>query len=342
MTKSLLRNLVAKTSAACGLLHWQERKSRGSLSILCYHRILPKKKKEQYFCPDLVVQPETFREHCQILQKYYCLLPLHEAVQKWSLGNSSKPILAITFDDGYVDNLLYAAPILQSFGLRATFFIISGLTEENLPPWYDFAARCIEELNRRGETIPLPGKFNTGAPLNPQRIIELAKTLSPEERKDFVFSLHQQLGQDPNFEAEDYVMNAQQLVELASQGHEIGAHSVSHEILPALSDSALKLEIANSRQKLESIIQQPITSFCYPNGDFDNRCLEFVRDAGYQQAVTTENGSNVAPGNPFLLKRRFVHEQRLATSSGKPSAVLLRSEASGLSDLLFQRKGVAQ
>jgi peptidoglycan/xylan/chitin deacetylase (PgdA/CDA1 family) len=136
-------------------------------------------------------------------------------------------------------------------------------------------------------------------------------------------------------------MNAAQVQELVGLGHEVGSHSVSHEILPLLDRTALEAEIGESKTRLEEAAGQPVPSFCYPNGEFDDRCLEIVAARGYAQAVTTRNGANEADADSYTLRRRFIHEQRLADGSGNPSSTLFRAEVCGLSDRLLRRGGSA-
>ncbi|MCP4093845.1 MAG: polysaccharide deacetylase family protein [Planctomycetes bacterium] len=348
-----MRSFLAQSMRLTGILRSSETAAKNQLNILCYHRILPTAQKAAYFCPDLVVTPEAFHNHCQTLAEFYRVLPLAEAVatlqqeqgNETGSGNNGnaaadKPIVALTFDDGYVDNLKYAAPILAEFEQRATFFVVSGLMGTSTPPWYDLVARCVLDLAEREE-----GCLADGSPaelalgLSAVEVVEGAKAFSPELRKSLAERLCDRLDGAPQFADEDLVMNAQQLRELQKQGHEIGSHSVSHEILPLLSDQDLEEEIQLSKQQLEDGLQQPISSFCYPNGDFDDRCLEMVEKHGYDQAVTTRNGSNKAATAPFTLKRRFIHEERLADGQGRPSASLLRAQTSGLLDRLLRRGG---
>jgi peptidoglycan/xylan/chitin deacetylase (PgdA/CDA1 family) len=345
MGKALVRSFLAQSMRLTGMLRSSEAAAQNQLNILCYHRILPAAAKAAYFCPDLVVTPEAFRSHCQTLAEFYQVLPLAEAVAALRDGESGndgrdKPLVALTFDDGYVDNLKFATPILAEFQQRATFFVVSDLMGTDTPPWYDLVARCVLDLAEREE-----GCLADGSPaelalgLSAVEVVEGAKAFSPEKRKSLAERLCERLGAAPQFAAQDLVMNAEQIRELHQQGHEIGSHSVSHEILPLLNDEDLELEIHHSKQQLEAVTQKPVSSFCYPNGDFDQRCLDLVEKHGYQQAVTTVNGSNQNPAAPFTLKRRFVHEDRLADSQGRASASLLRAETSGLLDRLLRRRG---
>lgn len=235
MGKAALRSLWAGACRMSGVLGRRERAALDQLQILCYHRILPAAEKEAYFCPDLVVTPEAFRAQCGTLADHYRVLPLAEALDALRSGPQDKPLVALTFDDGYVDNLMYAAPILSDFGQRATFFVVSDLMGTTIPPWYDFVARCVADLAARGEGCAADGNptaLELG--LGPMDLVEGAKAFPPEDRSALAERLAERLGGAPAFPPQDLVMDATQVQELVAGGHEIGSHSVSHEILPLL------------------------------------------------------------------------------------------------------------
>ena len=56
--------------------------------------------------------------------------------QPLDAGIPVEGLLAITHDDGYLDNFEYAAPILHGLGLPATFFVSTHfLGSDTVPPW---------------------------------------------------------------------------------------------------------------------------------------------------------------------------------------------------------------
>jgi peptidoglycan/xylan/chitin deacetylase (PgdA/CDA1 family) len=95
---------------------------------LCYHSIHPAK-------PFATVSPQVFERHLAWLTEHCRVEPLGEE----SLGllsantdaDTSRPLVFLTFDDGYDDNFDYAFPALMKYGVRATFFLTTGLIERN-------------------------------------------------------------------------------------------------------------------------------------------------------------------------------------------------------------------
>lgn len=74
-------------------------------------------------------------------------------------------------------------------------------------------------------------------------------------------------------------------------GNEIGAHTLNHPALSALSKDAAWQQIDGSKQKLEEELGQKILFFDYPSGDFTERVKEQVKEAGYAAAVSTIPGN---------------------------------------------------
>ena len=69
--KSMVRHVAAGAAGRLGVLAALERAARGSVTILCYHRVLPEDRRQAYHDPDLVVTPDIFRAHCRTLAARY-------------------------------------------------------------------------------------------------------------------------------------------------------------------------------------------------------------------------------------------------------------------------------
>ncbi len=348
MIKRLIRTCVATGCMGSGLVKLAESLSTGLLTILCYHRVLPAGRKRDYFNPDLVVTPETFHEHCRILKRFYKVLPLSQAMDAWpSLQPDDPPLAVITFDDGYRDNHQFAAPILQDTGLKATFFVITDLIGSHKPPWHDRLARGFRACMRSGrvdqvlpsDTLAKIGFLDRqgtecGAAI--RKLLAYAKSLPSEDRASLVEQVENGVTEEPH--ADDRIMDWPQIEELSNNGHEIGSHTCRHEILTLLDEDRLKNEIVGSRLTLQDRLRVPVRSFCYPNGNVDDRVRQMVESAGYTAAVSTSCGSNSRNQDPLKLQRRFIHEERMSHLLGRRSSWLLRMELCGLADVAFLRR----
>lgn len=99
------------------------------------------------------------------------------------------------------------------------------------------------------------------------------------------------------------LMSAEQLRSWHRGGMEIGAHTRSHPRLTQCSDMQLHDEIHGSKATLEDCLGVPVTQFCYPYGDADERVAGVVREAGFAAATTTRRGRAGAGMDLWQLPR---------------------------------------
>lgn len=99
--------------------------------VLLYHRIADV---DQADDPGgMVVPPELFRQHMTALRDWFDLVPAREV-----LAPHERPTAAVTLDDGYLDNLEQAVPLLRQLGVPATFFIVADALQPDPPEyWWD-------------------------------------------------------------------------------------------------------------------------------------------------------------------------------------------------------------
>ncbi|NUR21732.1 MAG: polysaccharide deacetylase family protein [Frateuria sp.] len=86
------------------------------------------------------------------------------------------------------------------------------------------------------------------------------------------------------------MMSVAQLRQWQQGGMEVGAHTRSHPRLTRCTDTQLREETGGSKRELEDLLGQPVTQFCYPWGDADDRVANAAQEAGYDAATTTHRG----------------------------------------------------
>lgn len=309
-------------------------RARNKLTIATFHRVLPAQLLAQYPLPGIAVTPEELRRFLEVFQEHYSVGSLQEsAALHRSQQRPEKPPLAITFDDGQLDNYLFALPVLNAMNVHASFFVVTDAIESNEVLWHDRIAYAVQKLQQRDAPALQAWLSELGVPvdaLDPvNAAIVAAKLLDPGERGGHVDRLEARAGTHlrPDW---DGMMTWDQIREMRMYGHEIGSHSTSHPILPLVSDQELQHEIEQSRHVLEAQIDHEVRSFCYPNGDYDERVSACVRQSGYEFAVTTRYGINPKNSDPFSLRR-----VDLQSGYGKNAAGAFRS-----SGLLLRMTGL--
>lgn len=306
MWKQRIKHAAAATAQGLGLWALLDRAHRGTWTIVCYHRVLPLEARARYFCPDLVVTPGALQAHCAVYREHFEVLPVRDALARMQAGvPARRPLLSLSFDDGYRDNFVHAAPVLETAGLRATFYVIAGLVGTDELPWYDrVALTCASHAEARAR-------------------VEAMKRLPNAERLAQVAALGP--AAPPNLDT-DRIMDAAQLAMLYNSGHEVGSHSLTHPILTRVAPEGLRAEFSGARERLEAAVCGPVTTYCYPNGDFSPQVAAMVQETGHCAALSTRQGLNLPGGDPFSLKRVFIHEDWLCAPRSGTSGALLRAE----------------
>ena len=138
--KQIIKQIVSPLADRAGVYDHKVESLLGStnrLLVLMYHRVIDDLASDP-FALGMCVRQKYFEEQLAWLAANTQVLPLNVAVQRL-LDNEPLPphAVAITFDDGLLDNLTCAAPLLEKYRLPATFYIITGGLEEGTPMWWD-------------------------------------------------------------------------------------------------------------------------------------------------------------------------------------------------------------
>ena len=277
---------------------------RGSLLVLIFHRVLPE--------PDPMLPDEpdarTFAEQMDLVSDLFNVISLSEAVERLAANALPSRAVAITFDDGYANNLEIAAPILSARGLTATFFVATGYIDGGCM----FNDTVIQALRVAPEKFDL-----SDLGLGEHRLADVAarrkamdeilpklKYLVPSERLEKAELIAARAGL---VRAPKLMMSELQLRELASLGMDIGAHCVTHPILTRVAPDEARREIIESKMRLEAILGTPVLGFAYPNGrpgnDYGPEHVKMIREAGFTVAVSTAWGAASRGSDPYQLPR---------------------------------------
>ena len=247
--------------------------------------------------------------------------------------------LAMSFDDGYADNVTRALPLLEATGARATFYLTAGLMERRAAAWWDVLAHALASSPRascswpagNGSQIRLELGTRAGRTAALRRLVP-AMRARPEARDAALARLIEVTGaQTP---APSEFATWAEAARLAEAGMEIGAHTLTHPHLSLLAPAEQRVEIHGSVQLIRERLGITPAGFAYPGGDYDPASVAAVRSAGLAHAVTTRVG-DVLPGTEvWTLARRGLSEGACLGPTGTFSARLARAELHGAFDRL--------
>ena len=278
---------------------------RAGLSVLIFHRVLPR--------PDPIFPDTPDREHFDALLSWigsaFTVLPLDQAIERLGTGRLPARALAITFDDGYADNLTVALPLLQRHRMSATCFVATDFLDGGRM----FNDTVIEAVRAApGDVLDLQelglGRHDISSPFARRdailRLLPQLKYLEAMQRDRVTAEIGRRCRATL---PDDLMLTASQLRTLRDGGMQIGGHTCSHPILARLDDAAADAEIRLGKQRLEALLGDEIALFAYPNGkpgvDYHARHAAMVRDAGFTAAVTTSPGVARADTDRWQLPR---------------------------------------
>lgn len=306
--------------------------------ILMYHRVAEPEGADPW---GLSVSPEQFAQQLEVLQREYQPLSLAALAEAKRQRCIPKGAVAITFDDGYADNLYGAKPLLARYGIPATVFVITGhlgcegrsaVPKSPRSFWWDRLAdvllrpgRLPERLTLRlaGETLSWDLRGAADPPEDPCSLLTSPTAAPPGSRAHLYYQLWQTLLPLPDTDRQQAVEEisawagvappepahrrplTSEEIETLAEGElvEVGAHTVTHPLLSAQPLADQQREIEQSKADLEAILGRPVTSFSYPFGNRAPQTVALARAAGFACACSTVEESLWHHSEPFELPR---------------------------------------
>jgi peptidoglycan/xylan/chitin deacetylase (PgdA/CDA1 family) len=325
------RCLVARLrmGAAFASLSARLRQSPRHGLVLRYHSVAPPEEAD-YVSPGISLPPGRFEEQIRFLVSRYRVVALEELVlaRRGATKVRDRPAVAITFDDGYLDNFRYALPVLERYGATATFYVVVGAISPAPSLWTVRLHRAVFHNRFLGGQSAAEG----ASPADPEagrlalerKLIRRLRVLPAGEREARLreFTGPAELENGPGGESARTMMSWEELERLLAAGMTVGSHTLTHPLLPALSLEELKAEIAESRSLLEGKLGFAVRHFSYPNPGrgrhHDRTVRRMVRASGYWTGVTSDRGLVGPWTDPFAVPR-------VGVNSGLQERLLFRA-----------------
>lgn len=310
--------------------------------ILAYHRVADLPTDPQL----LAVPPTAFRDQAEILARCYQVIPLRMVPNVLrELPLHSRRYVALTFDDGYADNLHQAYPILRDYHLPATIFVAAGLVSQDREFWWDaleqlllhpgilpprltlttptqtFSWKLGNATNYTHEEFQRDRAWHIASSDRPTRRQELydeiyheLRPLPPNERWQALADLAAQSGKSLICRDTHRVLTVDEVRQMADgEGIEIGAHTMGHPVLAMLDAAGQTQEMQQSKTVLESMLNHPVDSFSYPYGNYDDystATAALARKIGFRYACANFEGLTSLDTDIFQLPRYIVRNWR--------------------------------
>ncbi len=197
----------------------------------------------------------------------------------------------ITFDDGYLDNLTTALPILEKHSRKATVFVTCGFIDGSHPPMERVAGAAAVAGDMAAPALARLAISDAAPDARYRQLCDQLKVLPVAERAAQLQLLMQSCETDSIRLTREY-LDVEQLQTLASHPLIcIGAHTLTHPDLRYAKDSELAREMIDARTKIENWIGRPVTELAYPYGDTDQRVRRAAAAAGYKRAYVVEQSN---------------------------------------------------
>ncbi len=298
--------------------------------ILLYHRVA-----EGGADPwRMAVSPENFAAHMAALRRRRLARPLGELAGRLPEPGSPDSGVAVTFDDGYLDNLRTALPILENERVPATIYVVGGAVGKPDAFWWDFVGKVFLETASLPETLTLShggatrqwhlgGAARVGpsalarlagwqADLEPARELRQQVFLDvwafiaacmPADRDQVIAALADWSGVSPvpSEESGGRPVDPAELKRLAASPLiEIGGHTMTHPDLSQVDNERAADEILGCRRVLQEATGQDVTSFAFPFGRYRRETVSLIDAAGFRNATCSKFG--IATGRSSMLE----------------------------------------
>ena len=312
--KDVGKRVVKDALMKSGGLSLATRVAPAGVIVLMYHSVV--ENPETTATSIGISQPRAdFEAHIRAIARRFNPVTVEEVAQ-FAKGKRPLPAksVAVTFDDGFADNYDTAMPVLNHYGVPATFYIMVNAVETGKPPWY-CRLRSAFGTTRRPEwsdpehpqTCPLVTREGRERALNMAFEIGARKTGETQER--FLRRVEKSLEVEPLGPQHGLMMSWDKVRALRKAGHNIGGHTLSHPNLAHVSGEEAKSEIVGCKKRLEEALGEPIDHFSYPhpalNPQWNSSTLDLTREAGFKSAVLTTCGPVRAGDEPLALKRIY-------------------------------------
>jgi peptidoglycan/xylan/chitin deacetylase (PgdA/CDA1 family) len=333
---------VFRAITLSGAHRWGRGLAQGVGAILMMHHVRPWRC--DGFAPNrlLEITPEWLDEALSVIRaEGFDIVDMDEMASLPAAPRRDRFAVALTFDDGYRDNVDHALPVLCRHGAPWTAYVTTGFADGTASLWWLELEEAIRALPR--VQLVIGGAIHdhlTATPMQKQAAfaeIYWALRARPEaELRAGVARLAAEAGVDGPALTRALCLDWDGLRELAREPSvTIGAHTMTHPMLARHPLHVAQPEIVGARYRIEFELGRPVHHLAYPVGDRSSagpREFDIARLSGFRTAVTTR------PGHVFTGHSEHGHAlPRVSLNGFHQNAPSLKAMLSGLPFALLNR-----
>ena len=289
--------------------------------------------------PAMRISAAMLEQHLDWLARNFEIVSLDQLGRNGNGGGKSRPLAAVTFDDGYSDVYYHAFPILKRKGIPAAIFVVTDLVGTPEPPiherLYSLLSKALRSALTQQQLVGIIHDVNHGIakesleeiaadPFDMTRF--LLRALDQTAVLQIMKRLSEYVPAETEWPRDLQPLSWEMLAEMRAAGMTIGSHSRTHAFLAKESDERARDETATSRRVLYENLGAPAEVFSYPGGSFNRSVIRAVADAGYRYAFTDCNHRDAE--YPLLtLPRKTMWERSCVDPSGAFSPEIMSCHA---------------
>jgi peptidoglycan/xylan/chitin deacetylase (PgdA/CDA1 family) len=293
------------------------RKAPPSAIILLYHRVADAEADPFRLC----VSPERFEEQLRLLRRSWPVVALDELVDGVDASVPREPVVVVTFDDGYADNLEVAQPVASALEVPVTVFVTGEPIQTGERFWWDELVAVLWQPADRPRTVTVEvNGWVRSFPLftEEQKVKACAelhrslRSIEKPERRGVLDEIAAQLAGQPLSDGGRPLTTAELKQLAALPGVTVGAHTMQHRALSSMPPAERIVELRESRRFVQNTVGRRVDFFSYPfgrAGDVGSDSKRAVAEAGYRAACTTVQEPVRLGQSHYALPRLTVYDE---------------------------------
>jgi len=344
--RRLLKDAIASAIWRAHATPWSSALSSGGPRplVVGYHRVVEDLAySAKTDMPTMLTSVAMFERHIDRIGRHFQFVSLDEIGERITRDVPfTRPVAAITFDDGYLDVYENALPVLQRKGIPSAMFVVTDLVGR--PSWqvhdklYHLMAKGYARWSDPWDSLTglLAGVDVSASAIPGMRaashsphaaVTTLLPALSQAHVDRVIAMLTDQVGN--GIPEGPRSVSWANIDEMRRAGVTIGSHTKTHAWLANESNEKAFEEIAESKAELERRLGAPADHFAYPGGQFTPPVVEMVARAGYRYAYTAcEHHDSTHPS--LTIQRLLLWEGSSIGADGRFSSVILNCQTHGL------------